>query len=314
MSKNITIAEGNQAKNFYNASFLKTNLIGGGTQYWVPEDEAGKYANVDEITITENGTYSARDEDLDGFSSVRVNVAGGGGDEPVLITKNITSNGTYNASDDDADGYSSVIVNVPNSHGNVIIDGLDRASVSQKISTKDFFYDFDEKLYFSIESALTANTSASWVRHVEQQVRENVWLQGQIMNRLMGYNNLVILASGGQTGSYNYDTAIWFYVFGIADDSAYVTIENATANGCTITISDDTKFYSAGSTGPNVYEWRYPNTGVGGFGQAEAAMAAIDNHQLWGNTGLPNTITISRPDPTLIGKPGTNLMTNLIGG
>lgn len=36
--------------------------------------------------------------------------ASGGGS--TLTTKNITSNGTYNASSDNADGYSSVTVNV----------------------------------------------------------------------------------------------------------------------------------------------------------------------------------------------------------
>lgn len=35
-----------------------------------------------------------------------------GGSTPTLITKNINANGTYNASDDNADGYSSVSVNV----------------------------------------------------------------------------------------------------------------------------------------------------------------------------------------------------------
>ena len=39
--------------------------------------------------------------------------SGGGGSEPVLITKTITSNGTYEASNEDADGYSEVTVNVP---------------------------------------------------------------------------------------------------------------------------------------------------------------------------------------------------------
>ena len=34
------------------------------------------------------------------------------GGDPVLITKNITANGTYSAEDDNADGYSDVIVNV----------------------------------------------------------------------------------------------------------------------------------------------------------------------------------------------------------
>jgi len=39
----------------------------------------------------------------------------GGGSSATLITKTITANGTYSASDDDADGYSEVTVNVPSS-------------------------------------------------------------------------------------------------------------------------------------------------------------------------------------------------------
>ena len=38
--------------------------------------------------------------------------ASGGGSSPTLVTKTITVNGTYNASSDNADGYSSVTVNV----------------------------------------------------------------------------------------------------------------------------------------------------------------------------------------------------------
>lgn len=52
------------------------------------------------------GTYTVKVEhlELDG---------GGGGGSATLITKTITANGTYSAEDDDADGYSSVTVNVP---------------------------------------------------------------------------------------------------------------------------------------------------------------------------------------------------------
>lgn len=41
-----------------------------------------------------------------------IKLGGGGGSSPVLVTKSITANGTYNASSDNADGYSSVTVNV----------------------------------------------------------------------------------------------------------------------------------------------------------------------------------------------------------
>lgn len=40
-----------------------------------------------------------------------------GGGSATLITKTITANGTYSAEDDDADGYSSVTVNVPSGGG-----------------------------------------------------------------------------------------------------------------------------------------------------------------------------------------------------
>ena len=63
-------------------------------------------AVVDSKTITANGTYNASADNLDGYSSVSVNVA------PNVGTKNITQNGTYTASSESLDGYSEVTVNV----------------------------------------------------------------------------------------------------------------------------------------------------------------------------------------------------------
>lgn len=150
MGKNITIAEGAQAKNFSNVSKIRVNNIGGGTSDWIPEEEAGMYADLEELSVSKNGTYNASDEDVDGFSKVIVKVdpkvttktitkngtyrakkdkvdgysevsvqvpTGGGGE---LITKSISENGTYNASDDNADGYSSVTVNVSGGGGSLI--------------------------------------------------------------------------------------------------------------------------------------------------------------------------------------------------
>lgn len=63
-------------------------------------------AVVDSKTITANGTYNASADNLDGYSSVSVNVA------PNVGTKSITQNGTYTASSESLDGYSEVTVNV----------------------------------------------------------------------------------------------------------------------------------------------------------------------------------------------------------
>lgn len=44
-----------------------------------------------------------------------ISMSGGGSSDATLVTKTITANGTYSAEDDNADGYSSVTVNVPSS-------------------------------------------------------------------------------------------------------------------------------------------------------------------------------------------------------
>lgn len=58
---------------------------------------------------------------------------------PVLVSKSVVANGTYSAEDDDADGYDSVSVNVPNSYslqdeGKVVSSGVLVGQTSQNIS------------------------------------------------------------------------------------------------------------------------------------------------------------------------------------
>lgn len=142
MAKNIIISEGTETKYLSGVEKLRTNLQGGGSQLWVPEDEAGDYvrlsaktfrengeyyaadenytgyksvkvsvrANTSSKSITVNGTYTATDEGIDGYSRVTVNVPTGGGSDPKLGTKTIKSDGTYKASKDGYDGYSTVTV------------------------------------------------------------------------------------------------------------------------------------------------------------------------------------------------------------
>ena len=61
-------------------------------------------------TVTENGTYIARNDNADGYSKVEVEVPT---PQPVVASKNISVNGTYVAADEQLDGYSSVKVEVP---------------------------------------------------------------------------------------------------------------------------------------------------------------------------------------------------------
>lgn len=63
--------------------------------------------------ISENGEYNAKDDDLDGYNQIIVDI------EPNLITKTISIPGTYKAIDDNVDGYNEVIVDIEPSGGSV---------------------------------------------------------------------------------------------------------------------------------------------------------------------------------------------------
>ncbi len=71
MSKNITIQEGGVGKQL-TVDKLKTNLVGGGTCLWLPEDEVA----LGRKTITENGTFLAADDGLYGYARVTVRGVG----------------------------------------------------------------------------------------------------------------------------------------------------------------------------------------------------------------------------------------------
>jgi len=71
VSKNIVIQEGGIGKQL-TADKLKTNLVGGGSCLWVPEDDT----RLGTKYITENGTYKASDDGYYGFSEVTVSGVG----------------------------------------------------------------------------------------------------------------------------------------------------------------------------------------------------------------------------------------------
>lgn len=71
MSKNIVIQEGGIGKQL-TVDKLKTNLVGGGTCLWVPEDGT----QLGTKYISENGTYRASDDGYYGYSEVTVNGIG----------------------------------------------------------------------------------------------------------------------------------------------------------------------------------------------------------------------------------------------
>lgn len=85
MSKNITIQEGGVARQFGGVAKLRTDQQGGGSVYWVPEEEV----QLETKSITENGTYYAADDGVYGWDTINVNVPGGTGGDPGGIGSSI---------------------------------------------------------------------------------------------------------------------------------------------------------------------------------------------------------------------------------
>lgn len=80
MSKSVAIKEGDTPKNFNNVKRIRINNVGGGSSYWVPEDET----KLGTKSINKNGTYKASEEKDDqghnlglyGYSQVTVSGIG----------------------------------------------------------------------------------------------------------------------------------------------------------------------------------------------------------------------------------------------
>lgn len=108
--------------------------------------DMGSPAKLGTKSITQNGTYNASSDNLDGFSQVSVEVP-----QATLGTKSITQNGIYNASSDNLDGYSQVSVNVP-SHG---------VTKSTSNPTSDIGNDGDTYIKYNNEVTLELKTSVT---------------------------------------------------------------------------------------------------------------------------------------------------------
>lgn len=87
-----------------------TGYITGGTKTGTGVSVSASELVSGTMSIVSNGTGI----DVTNYASVDVAVPSS---SPTLVTKTITANGTYSAADDDADGYSSVTVNVSGGGG-----------------------------------------------------------------------------------------------------------------------------------------------------------------------------------------------------
>ena len=139
---------------------------------------------------------------------------GGGGSASTLITKNITQNGTYDAQDDNADGYSSVNVNVSGG-GNCTIntqaqwDALTFAQkkaqgltvIKDSYNTSGNWFDYSRvSLPFAIRAELYQNSEGN----ISLPAMDNaIFFTGAWNNGGGNYDNLKLTAS-----SLTYDSKI----------------------------------------------------------------------------------------------------------
>lgn len=110
--------------------------------------------DLEEITLTQNGTYEAEQLDKVGFDKVVVNVPGAS----TLVEKTITQNGIYNPAGDNADGYSLVTVDVEGGGGATWVDFTQEAQATITPTTEvqsdasvvklEYLYDTDRYMFY----------------------------------------------------------------------------------------------------------------------------------------------------------------------
>lgn len=111
MSKNIYITEGRKGRRFGSVKKLKTELQGGGSCLWVPEDDV----QLEPLFATENGVYTP---DEYGFSDASISVV-----DANIGMLDAGNNWPY-FPDGDLDGYGKVNVNVPEERQNTFTDAI----------------------------------------------------------------------------------------------------------------------------------------------------------------------------------------------
>ena len=167
--------------------------------------------NLSTKTITQNGTYAASSDSVDGYSEVTVNVPAA---QPNLGTKTITTNGTYAASSDSLDGYSSVTVNVSGGGGSG--DPTFKQYMQIK-NTGNYLFAGMPVTIAQVSTFLDGITTSSWTTWISAFANcSNITQIPDLDNSSTEYCNLMFYGSG-LTGSIDFQTFQNFQTADITD-------------------------------------------------------------------------------------------------
>lgn len=164
-----------------------------------------------------------------------------GGSTPTLISKNISANGIYNAQDDNADGYSSVNVNVSGGGGNCTINTKtqwDALTFAQKKAqgltviknsgevTGEWFDYSNITLPFAIRAELYQNTEGN----ITLPAMDNaIFFTGAWANSSGNYDDLKLTLSSSVTYDSKIGGTITPYYYASPIDKMVTILKNISA-------------------------------------------------------------------------------------
>lgn len=208
MSENIKIKKYDSPETYEDALKIRTGLLTGGRQNWVPENDAVDYCRLREISASKNMIYRIKegdeeidDEDetekvydCDGFTKIDVNVNFRYG------SKRVTENGVYDATEEKDDqtgesrgwsGYSSVHVDIPGNTGSKTI------TENGTYVASDDGYDGYDSVTVNVENPLPPDPPVPEEKYDESPVLQSNGTYNAINYDLTGFSVVHVNVSGG---------------------------------------------------------------------------------------------------------------------